>query len=67
MKNALRRVQALPDRALFWVGVLLLYSGALKVEALDAQAEMRARNGSHDQRPGTASRSQKAPPVFSGT
>ena len=67
MKNALRQVQALPDRALFWVGALLLYSGALKVEALDAGAEMPARNGSYGQRPEAASRSQKAPPVFSGT
>jgi hypothetical protein len=67
MKNALTQIQALPDRALFWVGALLLYSGALKVEALDAQTEIPARNGFYGQRPEAASRSQKAPPVFSGT
>lgn len=34
MKSLTEEIRALPDRALFWVGVLLFTTGTLKIEDL---------------------------------
>ncbi len=34
VKSFIEQIRALPDRALFWVGVLLFTTGTLKIEDL---------------------------------